>query len=324
MTAPPLPTDDDDEAARRCQQHEKNDPFPKIPAALLNSSDVFNYVGMTGMVCPFDEKHLKSASYAIRIGKKVIHWDGKGELRERKLKRGERFELRPNSIFFIVTKEKFRLPPYIAMRFNLKINNVHRGLLLGTGPLVDPGFSGHLLVPLHNLTVNRYHFSEGDTFAWVEFTKVSPNSWDAQTEERYKEYDFHKKYKAFPDDKKDVGEWKYLSEAHNGPIRSSIPETLESAREAAIQAEDTVKFISVGGILALVLGAVSLWQGGTQLYTSLTTSLTTLINTSVADLRSEIDKVRSSMDEKYFIPLDARLKKLEEESRELNSAKNKK
>ena len=49
-----------------------------------------------------------------------------------------------------------RLPNYIAVQFNLRITHVHRGLLLGTGPLVDPGFHGKILIPLHNLTSEKY------------------------------------------------------------------------------------------------------------------------------------------------------------------------
>ena len=45
-----------------------------------------------------------------------------------------------NSITFVQIESKIRLPNYIALRFNLRIQHVHRGLLLGTGPLVDPGF----------------------------------------------------------------------------------------------------------------------------------------------------------------------------------------
>src|SRR5256885_14069412 len=69
----------------------------------------------------------------------------------------------------------FRFPDYIAARFNLKIPNVYRGLLLGTGPLVDPGWSGRLSFPLHNLTTNDYEFPGGEEIIWMEFTKLSEN-----------------------------------------------------------------------------------------------------------------------------------------------------
>ena len=78
-----------------------------------------------------------------------------------------------NSISYLLTREQFRLPEYIAARFNLHIRYVHKGVLLGTGPLVDPGFAGPLLIPLHNLTDNDYEVEGGDNLLWVEFTKLT-------------------------------------------------------------------------------------------------------------------------------------------------------
>ena len=59
------------------------------------------------------------------------------------------FDLAPNSIAFVALEPCFRIPEYMALRFNLKIKHIYKGLLLGTGPLVDPGFSGKLFIPLH-------------------------------------------------------------------------------------------------------------------------------------------------------------------------------
>src|SRR5690606_6283003 len=78
-----------------------------------------------------------------------------------------------NSIVFVESDLDFRLPPFIAIRFNLQINHVHRGLLLGTGPLVDPGFWGKLCIPLHNLTNEDYEIPLEEGLFWVEFTKTT-------------------------------------------------------------------------------------------------------------------------------------------------------
>ena len=166
----------DDEAARRFELTESIDPFPDIQPSLLNSADVHDYVRMTGMLYPFDAnpKYLKSASYEAAISGQCIWWDAKGDQFEVQLKKdGDEFLLQANSIAFVQVAPHFRLPDYIALRFNLKITHVHRGILLGTGPLVDPGFVGRLLIPLHNLTTNPYRFRFGEGLIWVEFTKTS-------------------------------------------------------------------------------------------------------------------------------------------------------
>jgi deoxycytidine triphosphate deaminase len=150
-----------EEAERRFKEAASKDPFPNIQPALLNSADIFDYVAKTAMIWPFKGEEIKSASYPARIGRHVVSWQENGKESDVELRDGEAFTLAPNSITFIETEEVFRLPDYIALRFNLKISNVHKGLLLGTGPLVDPGFEGKLLIPLHNLTSNDYVFRQG-------------------------------------------------------------------------------------------------------------------------------------------------------------------
>ncbi|MFQ5786615.1 MAG: hypothetical protein ACE5H1_01410, partial [Thermodesulfobacteriota bacterium] len=131
---------DDYEAARRFENYKSQDPFPEIQAALLNSADVDDYVAATGMICPFDPKKLKTATYAMDFEGKAYYWNENGEDESKPIEKGDTFKLRKNSIAFINLKAKFRIPNYIALRFNLGITHVHRGILLGTGPLIDPGF----------------------------------------------------------------------------------------------------------------------------------------------------------------------------------------
>jgi deoxycytidine triphosphate deaminase len=152
MDLPDSIAETEDQAQDRYEQTRSLDPFPDIPPALLNSADVEDYVRSTGMIFPFARDRLKASSYRVSIGDRCIYWDKNGNDYDLFLREGEHFTLEQNSIAFVTTRERFRLPLYIGARFNLRIKNVHRGLLVGTGPLVDPGFSGRLLVPLHNLT----------------------------------------------------------------------------------------------------------------------------------------------------------------------------
>src|SRR5258708_17862500 len=125
------------------------------------------------MLCPFYEKALKPAYYEAHIGGQCIWWDEHGQRQQKEIARGDSFVLRASSIVFVQVEPVFRLPYYIAIRFNLRITHVHRGLLLGTGPLVDPGFCGKLLIPLHNLTSSDYDLDTSKALIWIEFTKTS-------------------------------------------------------------------------------------------------------------------------------------------------------
>ena len=153
-----------EDAEKLYQATKDADPFPHIPPALLNSADIHDYIEATGMVYPYDPKFMKSSSYEAQIGERAIYWDEKGEKKIVPLTETSSVKLAPNSLVFFETKQEFRLPPYMAIRFNLRITNVHKGLLLGTGPLVDPGFCGKLLIPIHNLTNNRAYPVDADTY----------------------------------------------------------------------------------------------------------------------------------------------------------------
>lgn len=159
------------------------DPFPGIPPALLHSGHLASYAIMTGMIDPFDIRFLtKPATYLVPLEGPVRYSDETGTQCSFYLSKtavdGERdvrssFELRPNSICYITLKPRFRMPAYLAGRFNLLIRDVYRGLLVGTGPLVDPGFDGILSIPVHNFTSNKYTLSAGEGFVYFEFTKLS-------------------------------------------------------------------------------------------------------------------------------------------------------
>jgi deoxycytidine triphosphate deaminase len=226
----------DADAAERFGEFRNLDPLPSVQPSLLNSADSLDYVRLTGMVHPFDETSLKSASYEADIWGRCIWWDETGIQHEKNLVDDETFTLAPNSIAFVEVAPIFRLPNYIAIRFNLKITHVHRGLLLGTGPLVDPGFHGKLLIPLHNLTTNEYTFRANEGLIWIEFTKTSPNPiWQSPGDA----YPRVAPYKPFPARKIDLKPVDYFAKAsQNRPIRSSIPSAIQEGKQFAQAARD--------------------------------------------------------------------------------------
>lgn len=113
---------------------------------------------------------IRPASYTLTIGPEYV--DSKGH--RQKLK-GERdtFYMDPNSIVYVSTAESLNLPYYIAARFNLRVKWVYKGILLGTGPQVEPGFRGKLSCPLFNLTDRPIRIKLGDEFATIDFERTT-------------------------------------------------------------------------------------------------------------------------------------------------------
>lgn len=293
--------DDETEAARRAEQFQSKDPFPSVPLALLSSAEIYDYVRVTAMLHPFHENNLKSASYQARAGGKYLIWkpDGKRETKEVKI--GQPIILPRNSISFVQTEPTFRLPNYIAIRFNLRITHVHRGLLLGTGPLVDPGFQGKIFIPLHNLTDSDYEFRTEEGLIWIEFTKTT---FDFKPTEKHASEIRH--FQHFPSKKCDQKPEDYIEKASGGnPIRSSLTRIEEAsdraennsknAEEIAKKTERNLRNIGLAAAIVAALALAPIFISGYSLVMDSIT-LSASISGEVTDVKLQTQKIQNELE----------------------------
>ncbi len=147
-----------------------NDPFPDLQG-VLTSEHIRGYHEAVGrMIRPFDPRLLKTASYELTLGTQHMV---EGE--DRVLTEDDRkLRLPPNSLSFVSMQQVLLLPHYLVGRFDLAIKFIYRGLLLGTGPQVDPGFQGALSCPLHNISNDEIVIELGESFAKIDFAKTVP------------------------------------------------------------------------------------------------------------------------------------------------------
>jgi deoxycytidine triphosphate deaminase len=139
---------------------------------LLLSNEIEHFCGVGLLIEKegYRPEMVRPASYTLTIGPEYVDSEG----RVRKMKdNDDYFYMEPNSIVYESTAEKLNLPFYIAARFNLRVKWVYRGILLGTGPQVDPGFKGNLSCPLFNLTDGSIKIRLGDQFATIDFERTS-------------------------------------------------------------------------------------------------------------------------------------------------------
>ncbi|MHC1744966.1 MAG: hypothetical protein AB9873_18335 [Syntrophobacteraceae bacterium] len=277
------------EALSKYNAYKSSDPFPQIPPALLSSAQIQAYIAKAGMVFPYfparnsKEEKITSATLTMTIGPEVLYWDSEGKQQYHKsLNKDEFITLRPNSITFLRPAERFNLPDYIAARFNLRIIHVHRGLLLGTGPLMDPGFKGYPMIPVHNLTDNEYIVRVGDEFINVEFTKINLQ---CNCEFLDKNNNKTTPFTYIPNMKKtcDFEFTDYVDK--NVPqrkVKSSLSSAIDKANVATKNAADTLEKITKIGIIAGVIAVSALLYAGYQL----TISATSIIN----DAREKLDR----------------------------------
>ena len=163
-----------------------------IPPGMLSSPQIRRYIKNNYLVLipegqdsidkgACNENLLKPATYDMRLGTPAFRYEnGKtiefslGAKEDSIEKVSKKLTLHPNSLTFVTTHESFRLPSDVIARFNLKSRWVRQGLLLGTGPIVDPQFSGTLSIPIHNFSSQFIEIAYLEPLIAVEFTKTLP------------------------------------------------------------------------------------------------------------------------------------------------------
>ena len=302
------------------------DPLPDIPPSLLSADDIARYFEKAGLIYPFDfrkrktaEKpkgihRLKAATYEGRIGNTAYTFDPSKNYPKPIPLKGEDFLTFPaNSIVFVESDLYFRLPPFIAVRFNLQIRHVHRGLLLGTGPLVDPGFWGKLCIPIHNLTDEDYKVPLEEGLIWIEFTKTTSQPLLGEEPSNSDLDDIKgaidkasQPYVAETDSiQRSFFRFRRKKPERVG-IRSSIgsvfresQETAKSAEKAAKSSRNWAGSFSVLGIATLVLGSLVMYQlwnsyrGAVITYEDNIRALLAKTTNEVSGFAAELEKSRS-------------------------------
>jgi deoxycytidine triphosphate deaminase len=287
------------------------DPYTEIPPALLNSGHLASYAIMTGMIDPFDVNALKKpATYLVPIEGPVTYLDENGErcsffLSEKNVD-GEKdvrrdFELRPNSICYLTLRPHFRIPAYLAGRFNLLIRDVYRGLLVGTGPLVDPGFEGVLSIPVHNFTSNKYVLRAGEGFVYFEFSKLSWSNPKDGVKPAWVQSPIHTQ-PPFPKSKSSRRTLSdYIVEATGGgPAQNAIQQDIKRVKKLAKKASFTIGLVSAGavvGAIAFLYTAISGFLSVQQFTRAAQKDLSDShekLGSEVRALRSELDDLKRS------------------------------
>jgi deoxycytidine triphosphate deaminase len=154
------------------------------PGAVLLSEDIQHYVNDYGVLFEregFDAEMLKGASYSM-TPHEANSWmfNDKGEevrlhiAEDAEDKDGPYYPIPKHSLVYIGIKQRLRIPFYVIGRHNLKIRYVYQGLLLGTGPQVDPGYIGNLFIPLHNLTTREVRIYVKQSFVSIDFVRTTP------------------------------------------------------------------------------------------------------------------------------------------------------
>ncbi len=294
---------DSNDPQKQYEKYQFIDPFRnEISPALLNGYDIETYIKKCGIISPYEPDNVGSATYKIPMYGDVYSWnDKKSKMAVIHLTRDkpeQTITLKQNSITYFHIDTIFRVPYYMVFRFNLTVSLAHKGLLLGTGPIVDPGFQGRILIPVHNLTANDYTLRAGSGLIRVEFTKLSHNDLFCSYNNQQNTYKFK-----FPKKAINLTATQYFDDIHsNRPIVSSIPEAMQSAEISAKAAMNSLSKIKLTGLISAIIALFGLGGGIIYPTYSLVQDTHALIDTlsektsEIKLLKDKVEKQEKSID----------------------------
>ena len=120
-------------------------------------------------ITPFDERQVQAASYDLRVGpqgattstKQIVNVEERGYL-----------PVEPGDFAVLSVLEEIKLGNQYAGRIGLRSKWARKGLVATTGPQIDPGYHGRLMIGLTNLTPNPISLAYGDDLVTLELHKL--------------------------------------------------------------------------------------------------------------------------------------------------------
>jgi dCTP deaminase len=118
---------------------------------------------------PFDEGQLQGATYDLRVGPQGATTSTKRII---ELDKASFMTLEPGDFGIVTSLETIRLGPQYTARFGLRSKYARKGIIATTGPQIDPGYYGRLIVGLTNLSPKAVPLSYQSDFLSVEFHRL--------------------------------------------------------------------------------------------------------------------------------------------------------
>lgn len=135
---------------------------------ILSDLDIRHFID-TGDIVIWDfSNELEPASYDLRIGKEGMIEQGTVNIEEKKY-----IKIPRGAIIVIYPLEKIKLSTRVAARYGLRSHFARKGLVLLSGPQIDPGFNGTLAVTLFNAGTSEVVLSYMEKFATIEFSLLN-------------------------------------------------------------------------------------------------------------------------------------------------------
>ncbi len=137
---------------------------------ILNYQQIVQAVEKKQIVIePFQEENVQAASYDMRVGKQGATVSRKKLL---DLEKERYLMLEPGDTGIIVSLEAIHLDHQHTGRFGLRSKYTRKGLIASTGPQIDPGFEGRIILTITNLSLKAVVLPYKEALMTVEFHRL--------------------------------------------------------------------------------------------------------------------------------------------------------
>lgn len=124
-------------------------------------------------LAPFEENSLQPASYDLRVGDSAFASTTKHKI---DLKQRGVVVIEPGEFIVVETLETVGLDRQTAGQLGLRSEYARKGLLMLSGPQIDPGFRGVLVVRLVNLAPTTVALPHKSPFLTAQFFRLAEPS----------------------------------------------------------------------------------------------------------------------------------------------------
>lgn len=135
---------------------------------LLSDNDIERCLGTGDIEIDPYSGSLEPASYDLRVGCVAITEEGRLDLAELQF-----ITIQRGSTVVVSPLESIGLSRRIAARYGLRSRFARKGLILLSGPQIDPGFQGRLSVTVFNAGPSRVVLKYREPFATIEFVQLT-------------------------------------------------------------------------------------------------------------------------------------------------------
>ncbi len=135
---------------------------------LTDSQIIETYRAGDILIDPFEESQVQGATYDLRIGEQGATTTSKKVIN---IRENGYIIVQPGDFAVVTVFEVLKLGPQYVGRFGLRSKFARKGLIATTGPQIDPGYHGRLIIGLTN-SPKPVTLSYGDHLISVEFHKL--------------------------------------------------------------------------------------------------------------------------------------------------------